>query len=94
MGRKSAAGPLSARQVETIAAAVGAQAACAQQAAGFPLGSVRWTTGKHLGTTRCKHAGLRWSTAGVLDALLALRCQGLNQQLDTWLPPPSLTRSG
>lgn len=60
------------------------------QAAGLPIGSGAIEgTCKHLVTSRCKQAGMRWSTAG-LDALLALRCQVLNEQLDTLLPPPKL----
>lgn len=60
------------------------------QAAGWPIGSGAIEgTCKHLVTSRCKQAGMRWSTAG-LDALLALRCQALNEQLDTLLPPPKL----
>lgn len=60
------------------------------QAAGLPIGSGAIEgTCKHLVTSRCKQAGMRWSTPG-LDALLALRCQVLNEQLDTLLPPPKL----
>lgn len=60
------------------------------QAAGLPIGSGAIEgTCKHLVASRCKQAGMRWSTAG-LDALLALRCQVLNEQLDTLLPPPKL----
>jgi 6-phosphofructokinase len=60
------------------------------QAAGLPIGSGAIEgTCKHLVTSRCKQAGMRWSTAG-LDALLALRCQVLNEQFDTLLPPPKL----
>lgn len=60
------------------------------QAADLPIGSGAIEgTCKHLVTSRCKQAGMRWSTAG-LDALLALRCQVLNEQLDTLLPPPKL----
>lgn len=60
------------------------------QAAGLPIGSGAIEgTCKHLVTSRFKQAGMRWSTAG-LDALLALRCQVLNEQLDTLLPPPKL----
>lgn len=60
------------------------------QADGLPIGSGAIEgTCKHLVTSRCKQAGMRWSTAG-LDALLALRCQVLNEQLDTLLPPPKL----
>ena len=60
------------------------------QADGLPIGSGAIEgTCKHLVTTRCKQAGMRWTTAG-LDALLALRCSVLNEQLDTLLPPPKL----
>lgn len=60
------------------------------QADGLPIGSGAIEgTCKHLVTTRCKQAGMRWTTAG-LDALLALRCCVLNEQLDTLLPPPKL----
>lgn len=60
------------------------------QAVGLPIGSGAIEGAcKHLVTSRCKQAGMRWSTAG-LDALLALRCQVLNEQLDTLLPPPKL----
>lgn len=57
---------------------------------GLPIGSGAIEgTCKHLVASRCKQAGMRWSTPG-LDALLALRCQVLNEQLDTLLPPPKL----
>ena len=60
------------------------------QADGLPIGSGAIEgTCKHLVTTRCKQAGMRWTTVG-LDALLALRCCVLNEQLDTLLPPPKL----
>lgn len=61
------------------------------QAEGWPIGSGAIEgTCKHLVASRCKQAGMRWSTAG-LDAVLALRCRVLNEQLDTLLPPPKLT---
>jgi hypothetical protein len=60
------------------------------QAEGLPIGSGAIEgTCKYLVASRCKQAGMRWSTAG-LDALLALRCRVLNEQLDTLLPPPKL----
>lgn len=58
------------------------------QAEGLPIGSGAIEgTCKHLVASRCKQAGRRWSPAG-LDAILALRCQVLNEQLDRLLPPP------
>lgn len=60
------------------------------QAEGLPIGSGAIEgTCKHLVASRCKQAGMRWSPTG-LDAVLALRCQVLNEQLDTLLPPPKL----
>lgn len=60
------------------------------QAEGLPIGSGAIEgTCKHLVASRCKQAGMRWSPAG-LDAVLALRCRVLNEQLDTLLPPPKL----
>lgn len=60
------------------------------RAAGWPIGSGAIEgTCKHLVAARCKQAGMRWSTTG-LDAMLALRCTVLNEQLDTVLPPPNL----
>lgn len=60
------------------------------QADGLPIGSGAIEgTCKQLVASRCKQAGMRWSPAG-LDAMLALRCRVLNEQLDTLLPPPQL----
>ena len=57
---------------------------------GLPIGSGAIEGAcKHLVASRCKQAGMRWSTPG-LDALSALRCQALNEQLDTLLTPPKL----
>jgi len=60
------------------------------QAEGLPIGSGAIEgTCKHVVASRCKQAGMRWSEAG-LDAVLALRCRVLNEQLDSLLPPPKL----
>jgi hypothetical protein len=51
-------------------------------------GAIKGTC-KHLVAARRNQAGMRWSAAG-MDALLALHCTVLNEQLDPLLPPPKL----